>query len=507
MDAGVNVKGGKAMRLIYFTSEDLEPELFARILKPADARYELERHYLFGGSSLLSISERHNITRNVQTGIGVSSYQENTNMKRGVFDEINRGSLLAIERGWGSWSPAKYLFFINGDGLLQLYSGNHLPAQYPVKRIIERYEDMVRKYAVRARPTAMPPRQNTTGKPSLPQAIATTVASAAAVVREALRPMTKQQRWQARKYLIGRGERSRYPDARIAAQRLAQNNVAVEKAKLAQNIYRTTNPLSATPGVPEGWMDMSNDKDYLNRFGLNPGALFDNQENPNFLARVYAPAKTVFGNDMSPTVVFRGSRLPELPNGKLNAIEKILVDHEVPEIKNIDDWSNNINQAFGQSSEYYSKAVDIGNRLKFSTENISISGHSLGGGLASAASVASGKPGWTFNASGLNSRTVERYGGSLIGHENSINAYRVGGEVLTKLQEINLWSDFQDVHGNIGLFAAKEELSSRLPDSVGIKHTLEGGIGSANDRHAIQQAIDCIEQEKDDDIATISYRM
>ncbi|WP_262120069.1 hypothetical protein [Serratia ficaria] len=59
MDAGVNVKGGKAMRLIYFTSEDLEPELFSRILKPTDARYELERHYLFGGSSLLSISERH----------------------------------------------------------------------------------------------------------------------------------------------------------------------------------------------------------------------------------------------------------------------------------------------------------------------------------------------------------------------------------------------------------------------------------------------------------------
>ncbi|WP_231922075.1 phospholipase [Serratia ficaria] len=507
MDAGVNVKGGKAMRLIYFTSEDLEPELFARILKPTDARYELERHYLFGGSSLLSISERHNITRNVQTGIGVSSYQENTNMKRGVFDEINRGSLLAIERGWGSWSPAKYLFFINGDGLLQLYSGNHLPAQYPVKRIIERYEDMVRKYAVRARPTAMPPRQNTTGKPSLPQAIATTVASAAAVVREALRPMTKQQRWQARKYLIGRGERSRYPDARIAAQRLAQNNVAVEKAKLAQNIYRTTNPLSATPGVPEGWMDMSNDKDYLNSLGIKPDMLYDGETHPDFLARVYVPNKTVFGNDMNPTIVFRGSRMPELPNGKLNAAKKIIIDNKLPKINNLEDWANNFNQGRGADSDYYKKSVALGKELRKGSEKVDISGHSLGGGLASAASIASGKPGWTFNAAGLNSGTVEKYGGSLVGSEDIISAYRVDGEVLTKLQEINLKQDFIDVNGNLALLAVKEKISSGLPDAAGIKHTLEGGVGSMNDRHSIQQAIDCIEQEKDDDIATISHRI
>ena len=90
------------------------------------------------------------------------------------------------------------------------------------------------------------------------QAVAAAVGSSLTVIKEVVRPMSKQERWQARKYLIGRG-RSIYPDARIAAQRLAQNNVAVEKAKLAQNVYNTTNPLAATPGVPEGWRDVSND--------------------------------------------------------------------------------------------------------------------------------------------------------------------------------------------------------------------------------------------------------
>jgi hypothetical protein len=71
--------------------------------------------------------------------------------------------------------------------------------------------------------------------------------------------MTKAERWQARKDLIAKGSNSLYPDAQIAAKRLAANNIAVEKAKLAENVYKTVNPLETTPGVPEGWKDISND--------------------------------------------------------------------------------------------------------------------------------------------------------------------------------------------------------------------------------------------------------
>jgi Putative lipase essential for disintegration of autophagic bodies inside the vacuole len=336
------------------------------------------------------------------------------------------------------------------------------------------------------------------------QAVAAAVGSSLTVIKEVVRPMSKQERWQARKYLIGRGERSIYPDARIAAQRLAQNNVAVEKAKLAQNVYNTTNPLAATPGVPEGWRDVSNDGGFLDGLGVRREMLYDNEISPGFLARVYAPDKAVFGDDMNPTVVFRGSRMPELPNGKLNAAKKIFIDRELPEIKNLEDWTNNFNQGRGAESAYYQRAVDIGSLLK---GRVDISGHSLGGGLASAASMTSGKSGWTFNAAGLNSGTVEKYGGSLVGSEDIINAYRVKGEILTRLQEVDLRQDFIDVNGNLALLAAKEKISSHLPDAVGVKHTLDGGVGNMGDRHGIQQVIDCIEQEKDDDIATIGHRI
>ena len=112
------------------------------------------------------------------------------------------------------------------------------------------------------------------------QAVAAAVGSSLTVIKEVVRPMSKQERWQARKYLIGRG-RSIYPDARIAAQRLAQNNVAVEKAKLAQNVYNTTNPLAATPGVPEGWRDVSNDGGF-GKIGTSQGHAFDNEIEANF---------------------------------------------------------------------------------------------------------------------------------------------------------------------------------------------------------------------------------
>ncbi|BFO09313.1 hypothetical protein GGER_18230 [Serratia rubidaea] len=79
-------------------------------------------------------------------------------------------------------------------------------------------------------------------------------------------------------------------------------------------------------------------------------------------------------------------------------------------IKNINDWVNNGAQGMGANSEYYEKAVKIGDRI-FKYPNVDIAGHSLGGGMASAASIAGGKPAWTFNAAGLNSGTVEKYGG------------------------------------------------------------------------------------------------
>ncbi|ADP10721.1 hypothetical protein EJP617_10400 [Erwinia sp. Ejp617] len=73
---------------------------------------------------------------------------------------------------------------------------------YPVSRIIRRYEEMVSRYARRPKPTTLPPRQNLAKKSPLQQAIATVAATVVATV-DSMRPMTKAERWQERKYLIG----------------------------------------------------------------------------------------------------------------------------------------------------------------------------------------------------------------------------------------------------------------------------------------------------------------
>lgn len=42
------------------------------------------------------------------------------------------------------------------------------------------------------------------------------------------------------------------------------------------------NPLETTPGVPEGWTDISNDDALLGKFGLNKSMLFDDDTSPIF---------------------------------------------------------------------------------------------------------------------------------------------------------------------------------------------------------------------------------
>jgi hypothetical protein len=65
-----------------------------------------------------------------------------------------------------------------------------------------------------------------------------------------------------------------------------------------------------------------------------------------------------------------------------------------------------------------------------------ITGHSLGGGLASAASLVTGLHAVTFNASGVNERTVARYGVDLSGADSLIRSYYVRGEVLSTVQAL-----------------------------------------------------------------------
>ncbi|WP_368900133.1 PAAR-like domain-containing protein [Mixta calida] len=296
--------------------------------------------------------------------------------------------------------------------------------------------------------------------------------------------LTKKEAWERRKQLIAKGKQSSNPKVRAAAERLDLNNTGIEKARLAQHIYEPDNPTKQKISVPEGWKDISHDQGALSKYGLKEEDL-ESVESQGFKARVYEPEETIFGNDMSGSVVFRGTR-----------------------IKEWEDWKNNAKQAYGFQSPYYKQAVSIGSKLQLNNVKIDCTGHSLGGGLASACSRASGKPGWTYNAAGLNKKTVKKYGGRepVLGSEQeNIIAYRVKGEALTSIQEPGFW-------GGAGIMLVSSMAGAGLlglklvnaPVAVGTHHDLEGGTGNMVDKHGMDQVIRCIEQEKATDEALLA---
>nr|WP_302056508.1 DUF4150 domain-containing protein [Burkholderia multivorans] len=115
----------------------------------------------------------------------------------------------------------------------------------------------------------------------------------------------KAARWKARKAQIaeGREKAASMPPGperdklQAAADRFEQNNSAVEKARLADNVYKPEQ------GAPEGWKNVSGDPKQLGQFGLRGSDL--SIPNTQFRAQVYEPDSDVFGTDMKPQIVFK----------------------------------------------------------------------------------------------------------------------------------------------------------------------------------------------------------
>ncbi len=176
-----------------------------------------------------------------------------------------------------------------------------------------------------------------------------------------------------------------------------------ELALLAADVYRDT------PNPPAGYR-VATDAD-LGKLGLKPQDLTSTQS--PFRARVYVKGA---GADAQFVVSFRGST-----SGA--------------------DWRANFQQGLGLTSDHYSRALYIGSRLARSSAgaNVTITGHSLGGGLASATAIASGRNATTFNAAGLSDATIAsarsiRDGAGVTTRDN-VNAYYVRGEVLSAIQD------------------------------------------------------------------------
>ena len=108
----------------------------------------------------------------------------------------------------------------------------------------------------------------------------------------------------------------------------------------------------------------------------------------------------------------------------------------------LQDWTGpNFEQGIGWQNEQYDQAVEL-SRLADEAfgDNLVITGHSLGGGLAATASLATGNAAVTFNASGVHDNTIERLGldpdtARADAAAGQVRRYNISGDPLTAAQE------------------------------------------------------------------------
>lgn len=245
-----------------------------------------------------------------------------------------------------------------------------------------------------------------------------------------------------------------------AADRLKENNVAVERARLADNVYNT-DPSSAPPG----W----------ERIEDHPG-------DDGFHAATYR--SQIDGTEV---LVFEGTTMTSL-----------------------DDWAANLGQGAGLETSQYKQAIELAKAAKITNPNIQLAGHSLGGGLASAGASVSGAPTWTFNSAGLHPKTSARAGGNYELANQVTKSWQIAGEILGSVQT---YGDL--LTKGIGAYIGSKiggplggvvgaALAPGVPDAVGELTMLEPAMpGGTFDKHRMEHVIKSIEAEKTQDIATM----
>ena len=181
------------------------------------------------------------------------------------------------------------------------------------------------------------------------------------------------------------------------------------------------------------------------------------------------------------------------------------------------DWDANIGQAFGRETDQYNQAMFLAKKVnRRMGDDITLVGHSLGGGLASAAVAVTGQSGFTFNSAGLNSQTAARQGGmSNAQAAKRVQTQTVNGELLSIVQKHGsdaLGAVLGGASGHMlggpmgGVVGAAVagRLIPDLPNALGQQRTLPSTKGgNPYERHGIGQVVAGIESQKEQDIDTL----
>ncbi|MDR6840273.1 XVIPCD domain-containing protein [Pseudoxanthomonas sacheonensis] len=280
------------------------------------------------------------------------------------------------------------------------------------------------------------------------------------------------------------------PQLSRQADALERQYYVRDVAGLADDVYESA---AHKPSSQPGWLRASEHPELLRQAGVNWSDQQIRQylqpDDSNFRAEIYLPDPRVFGPEAKPVVAYKGS------NGAIVAHDS--AGKEVIRESAAEDWLNNGRQGAGLESDYYDRAMRLANDLKRSPlgREFEIVGHSLGGGLASSASAITGIPAVTFNSSGLNPITAQRYadkqGLSVFDTDKTVTAYQVKGEVLTDGQAmVGRMDALQRMQ--MGAVATMAADVSRLPEARQLLTTQLGQV-LPHSKQAQQDALGLID--------------
>lgn len=200
-----------------------------------------------------------------------------------------------------------------------------------------------------------------------------------------------------------------------------------EMAGLSDDIY---NGAAGKGQAPAGWLRGSENLEALRAAAPNLREMSDREllqlmkpNNSGFRAEIYLPDPSVLGPGYKPTIVYKGSA------------GEVLTDKGLRDTTKEDFLANNFPQQIGQKTDCYDRAMRLATEMKFRGMDFELSGHSLGGGMASAAAAVTNAPATTFNAAALNPATAARFaqenpGVQVYNTDKIVAGYQVAGELV-----------------------------------------------------------------------------
>ena len=200
-------------------------------------------------------------------------------------------------------------------------------------------------------------------------------------------------------------------DVLAHAERFERNNLAVERARLANDTYNV-----GQGDPPEGWERVSGED--LKKLGMTK----------RFFPQM--------GKGFRPSE-YKDGYYPELYKSKADVFDE---EHYVLSFRGtqgLNDGAADLIQALGGETDQYTRAIKTAQKLKSLLGNrLDIPGHSMGGGMATAAGIVAGKKVYAIDPAGVHPATMERFGKEYNRDSAKLHVqnYVAEGEILDTVQ-------------------------------------------------------------------------